>query len=121
NPLVQRATRGKLAKFNFGATLHRVVRLDLASGVFVPQQATLRPQWETRLPLLLEQLVKAPAVLRVAYMAETEDAALVEARVKAVKREIAKRWAAAGSPYELSIETEVFWRTGAPPARRAAP
>ncbi|MDF3031687.1 MAG: conserved repeat domain protein [Moraxellaceae bacterium] len=121
NPLVQRATRGKLAKFNFGATLHRVVRLDLASGVFVPQQATLRPQWETRLPLLLEQLVKAPAVLRVAYMAETEDAALVEARVKAVKREIAKRWAAAGNPYELSIETEVFWRTGAPPARRAAP
>jgi uncharacterized repeat protein (TIGR01451 family)/fimbrial isopeptide formation D2 family protein len=119
NPLVQRATRGKLVKFNFGATLHRVVRLDLANGVFEPGRTTLRPQWETRLPLLEAQLVKAPSVLRVAYMAEAEDAALVEARVKAVKREIAKRWAAAGNPYELTIETEVFWRTGAPPVRRA--
>lgn len=120
NPLVQRATRGKLVKFNFGATLHRVVRLDVADGVFEPGKTTLRPQWQTRLPLLVAELKKGPAVLRVAYMGETEEPALVTARVKALKQEIARRWSEARHPFELTLETEVFWRTGAPPPRRAA-
>ena len=36
NPRVQRATRGKMLRFNFGATIHRVVGLDIADGVFEP-------------------------------------------------------------------------------------
>jgi uncharacterized repeat protein (TIGR01451 family)/fimbrial isopeptide formation D2 family protein len=120
NPVVQRLTRGKLAKFNFGATLHRVVRLDLASGVFVPGSSEMRPQWQTRFALLMGELKKGPATLRLAYMAETEDEALVQQRLQAVRRAVAKLWSQQGQPYELSMETEVFWRTGAPPARRIA-
>jgi uncharacterized repeat protein (TIGR01451 family)/fimbrial isopeptide formation D2 family protein len=120
NPLVQRATRGHMAKFNFGAASHKVVRLDIANGVFEPGRSTLRLQWTTRLPLLLDTLRQGPAVLRLAYMAETEDAALVAQRLAAIKAEMARRWADAGTPYELTIETEVFWRTGAPPVRRVA-
>ena len=33
--LVERATRGKTLKFNFGASIHRVVGLDVADAVFV--------------------------------------------------------------------------------------
>lgn len=120
NPLVQRATRGKLAKFNFGAALHRVVRLDVADAVFVPGTTTLRPQWQIRLPLLIAELKKGPSLLRLAYMAETEEPALVQKRLKALREDIARRWSEASTPFELSLETEVFWRTGAPPARRAA-
>jgi hypothetical protein len=36
-----------------------------------------------------------------------------------VKQEIAARWSQQNGPYELFIETEVFWRTGAPPSRSA--
>lgn len=118
NPEVLRATRGKMLKFSFGAALHKVVRLDLANGVFEPGTTTLRPQWATRLPLLLATLKRAPALLRLAYLAEAEDEALVQRRVKAVRQLLATEWAQAGNPYELAIETEVFWRTGAPPARR---
>ncbi len=112
NPLVQRVTRGKAIKFNFGATLHRVVSLDIADGVFEPGSTEMRQQWKPRLEILLSELGKAPAILRISYLADVEDPAVVKARTEAVKRLIAKRWE--GS-YELTIETEIFWRRGGPP------
>ncbi|MDX1804478.1 MAG: DUF11 domain-containing protein, partial [Alcanivorax sp.] len=117
NPLVRRATRGKMIKFNFGAALHRIVRLDLADGVFEPGTTHMRLQWHSRVPLLMKKLKEKPSVLRLAYMAETETQGLVDKRLKAMKRMIAEQWAKMGNPYELTIETEVFWRTGAPPQR----
>ena len=114
NPLVRRATRGKMIKFNFGAALHRVVRLDIADPVFEKGSTEMRLQWASRMPLLMEQLVEEQSILRVAYMAETEDEGLVDDRLKAMKKQIARKWAELGNPYELVIETEVFWRTGAP-------
>lgn len=117
NPRVQRATRGKMIKFNFGAGLHRVVRLDLAEAVFEPRTTELRPQWHSRTELLLEKLAEAPSVLRLSYLAENEDPALVERRLQAIKAEVAEAWATEYGDYELTIETEVFWRRGAPPSR----
>lgn len=116
NPLVHRLTRGKAMKFNFGATLHRVVRLDIADGVFEPGSTEMRPQWKPRIEMLLNELHKAPAILRISYLADVEDQTVVKARTEAVKREIADRWKQ-GS-YELTIETEIFWRRGGPPDRR---
>jgi uncharacterized repeat protein (TIGR01451 family) len=119
NPRVQRATRGKMMKFNFGAAINKIVRIDVANGVFEPGTTEMRIQWKPRVDLLLGELMKAPSSLRLAYMAEVEDEKLVEARLKAMKQEIANRWAQQKGPYELVIETEVFWRTGAPPSRSA--
>jgi large repetitive protein len=119
NPRVQRITRGKMAKFNFGAALHRVVRLDMAHGVFEPDSTEMRLQWTSRMALLLKELETAPSILRLAYMAENEPADLVERRLQAIREKIRQLWIEADNPYELVIETEVFWRTGAPPARRA--
>ena len=116
NPLVQRVTRGKAIKFNFGATLHRVVRLDIADGVFEPGTTEMRPQWKPRIGMLLSELRKAPAVLRISYLADVEDPKVVKARTEAVKREIADRWEQEN--YQLTIETEIFWRRGGPPDRR---
>jgi len=45
--------------------------------------------------------------------ADTEDAGLVDRRVKAVKQQVAAAWDA--SSYPLTIEPEIFWRKGAPP------
>jgi len=112
---VLRVTRGKAIKFNFGATLHRVVRLDIADGVFEPGSVELREQWKSRFEMLLGELRKAPAILRISYLADVEDLSVVKARTETVKREITDRWE--HGSYELMIETEIFWRRGGPPAR----
>jgi hypothetical protein len=111
---IQRVTRGKAVTFNFGASIHRVVGVDLSDAVFEPGTAEIRPQWRPRLNLLLEELRKAPSVLRLSYIADTEDAALVEQRVKAVRQQLTEAWDAAKYSYGLTVEPEVFWRRGAP-------
>jgi uncharacterized repeat protein (TIGR01451 family)/fimbrial isopeptide formation D2 family protein len=118
NPLVLRATRGKAIKFNFGAALHRVVRLDIADGVFETDSTDVRPQWTPRFGLLLEELRKGPAILRISYLADTEDTGIVKARLEAVKREMTQRWAQLNCCYRLAIETEIYWRRGGPPDKK---
>ena len=78
---VQRATRGKMLEFSFGASIHRVVGLDLADAVFEPGSIEMREQWMPRLELLIDELRAAPAVLRLSYLADLEDPALVDARL----------------------------------------
>ncbi|MGB9081144.1 MAG: hypothetical protein WCD00_07575 [Desulfuromonadaceae bacterium] len=117
NPRVQRATRGKMVRFNFGATMHHVVSLDLADGVFEPDSAEMRLQWIPRIPLLIEELKKSPSVLRLSYLAEVESEAIVRKRLDFLKLEIERQWALSKSGCSLTIETEVFWRRGGPPAR----
>jgi hypothetical protein len=90
--------------------------------VFEPDAIAIRPQWQPRIELLLEELRKAPSVLRLSYLAEVEDAELVERRLNAVKQEVLNAWKAMDCCYQLTIEPEVFWRLGSPPkqpARRA--
>ncbi len=112
---VQRATRGKALKINFGASIHRVVGLDIADAVFEPGTTEMRPQWRPRIGLLLEELKKAPSVLRLSYVADVEEESLVNRRLDALKRDIMTAWEEMDCCYELVIEPEIFWRLGAPP------
>jgi len=52
-------------------------------------------------------------VLRLSYVADTEDAGLVKRRVDAFKLQLSEAWDPANR-YGLTIETEVFWRRGRP-------
>jgi large repetitive protein len=115
---IKRATRGKALRIDFGASIHRVVAIDLSDAAFEPDSTEIRPQWRPRLDLLLAELRKAPAVLRLSYVADKEDAALVEQRMKAVKQQVTDAWNAAAS-YPLTIEPEIFWRLGSPPKQPA--
>jgi uncharacterized repeat protein (TIGR01451 family) len=117
---VQRATRGKALRINYAASIHRVVGLDMADAVFEPGSTQMRPEWKPRLELLLDELEKAPATLRLSYVADVEDAGLVDRRLDAVKKQIARMWKARKGGYDLTIEPEVFWRRGAPPERPTA-
>ena len=107
NPRVERATRGKMLRFNFGATIHHMVSMDISDGVFEPKSTTLRMQWQPRIDLLLKELRKTPSVLRLSYLGDVENRGLVEA----LKKEIIGKW---DGGYPLTIETEVFWRRGGP-------
>lgn len=117
NPLVERATRGKMLKFNFGAAIHKVVKLDMTDGVFEPGSTEMRVQWRQRIDLLLVELKKAASVLRLSYLGETENESLVNERIKLVKQEIANKWKKQKGNYDLAIETEVFWSRGSPPEK----
>jgi hypothetical protein len=110
NPRVQRLTRGKMMKFNFGAAIHHVVRLDVADGVFMPGSTALREQWLPRLDLLRAELKKAPSLLRISYLGDAEAEDLVNDRLKAVKALVREKW----DGYPLTIESEIHWRRGGP-------
>jgi uncharacterized repeat protein (TIGR01451 family)/fimbrial isopeptide formation D2 family protein len=115
NPRVLRATRGKMLKFNFGAAIHKVVKLDMADGVFEPGTTEMRVQWKQRIDLLLKELRKSASVLRLSYLAETESESLVNERLNILKHEISSKWKKVKGAYDLNIESEVFWRNGSPP------
>jgi uncharacterized repeat protein (TIGR01451 family) len=114
---IKHATAGKALKFDFGASIYRVVAIDLSDAVFEPGKTEIREQWRPRLEVLLGELRKAPSMLRLSYVADTEDASLVERRMQAVKRQLTEAWDADKDRYMLTIEPEVFWRRGAPPKR----
>jgi uncharacterized repeat protein (TIGR01451 family)/fimbrial isopeptide formation D2 family protein len=111
---VQRASRGKALTIDYGASIHRVVSLDLADAVFEPDSTEMRPQWKPRIALLLAELQKAPATLRLSYVADLEDPQLVERRMSAIKQRILDGWQELDCCYQLAIEPEVFWRLGGP-------
>jgi len=111
---IQRATRGKALEFNFGASIHRVVGLDISDPVFQPDSIELRDLWQPRINLLLDELRRAPAVLRLTYLADLEEPRLVDQRVAATKKQLKTLWNSQEEPFPLVIEHEVFWRRGAP-------
>ena len=111
---VQRATRGKSLRLNFGASIHRVVGLDIADAVFEPDEVAMRQQWIPRIDMLIEELQKAPATLRLSYVADVEPEALVEQRLNSLKSQIRNAWEELDCCYELVIEPEIHWRLGKP-------
>jgi uncharacterized repeat protein (TIGR01451 family) len=112
NPAAGRATRGKALKVNFGATVHRVVRLDLKASAFVDGQPQLLPTHVPRLAQAVELLVERPSILRLAYEpAVGEPPELGNARIAALKSALLERWKARGSSqaralFNLDIEVE---------------
>ena len=102
-------------RFEFGASIHRVVSLDLSDAVFEPGTADMRLQWRPRLDLLLAELRKGRSVLRLSYLADVEDKQLVDRRLAAVAQTITDSWRAMNCCYELTIEREVYWLRGEPP------
>ena len=111
---VQRATRGKALRMNFGASIHRVVGLDVADSVFEPGTTVMRQQWRYRIGMLTEELKKAPSTLRLSYVADLEPESLVRERLDLLREWINDAWAADGGQYKLVVEEEVHWRLGRP-------
>ena len=104
NPETVRLTRGKFARLNFGASLHRVVRLDLNGEAFDGE--VLREAFEQQFEGLIATLAERPSVLRLAYAAQGESADLIKDRVAQVRRRLQDRWNDERGRYRLVIEEE---------------
>jgi len=115
NPRVIRATRGKLAKANFGAAIHRVVRLDLMNGAFVNDDGLeLNHEWFNELNTLISVLRGKPSILRLVYIGDAEKEKLAKSRLRAVEKIIKTRWRDSDCCYNLVVEKQVYWRNGVP-------
>lgn len=108
NPRDVRLTRGKLSKLNFGATIHKVVRVDMSDAAFEPGQTTLKPDWVRQFSALPEQFQARPSVLRLAYQAAGEGEGLARERLLAVRQQLQEAWARQGCCHGLLIEEELF-------------
>jgi hypothetical protein len=95
-----------MSTLNFGASIGRVVRLDLTDAAFERGATGLREQWERGLDELIKALEGEPSTLRIGYAATTDNE-LAKERIKAIEAEISKRWKSVRGRYELNIETRV--------------
>lgn len=109
NPAAERATRGKVLKINFGATVHRVVRLALQGAAFDDGAATLRAAFAGELDRTVNVLAEKTAVLRLAYKAVPgEPASLGRDRTDAVKAAVLSRWKQLGEQRAARNEQPLF-------------
>ena len=107
NPRDVRATRGKLVRLDFGATVHRLVRVEIGGAAFEANGEALLPEWRARFGALPDTLTAAPSVVRLAYRAGGEPDELVERRLRALAQSLQGQWRERGGSYRLEIETEV--------------
>ena len=116
NPRVVRTTNGTMVKLNFGATIHKVFRLELDGRAFVPGEKNLLKDWDSKLKLLMSQLSDRPSVLRIAYRAAGDEDGLISHRIDALEKQVKELYkiekeTKKGLP-PLLIETEIFGKTG---------
>ncbi|MHB8764078.1 MAG: DUF7933 domain-containing protein, partial [Deferrisomatales bacterium] len=107
NPAVVRATRGKLSKVNFGAAIHRVVRVELDDRAFADDSGLLRAPWQAQFDGLPDRLRERPSVVRLAYRTDAPRQALAQERLDRLREALSRRWGELDHAYPLSIETEV--------------
>lgn len=105
NPRRVRLTRGKVVKLNFGASIARIVKLELNSEVFESGSEALKPKWRNGLDRLVTALEAESSVLEITYRGA--DGAVARARLRAVKQEIAQRWKAVPDHYDLAINARI--------------
>ena len=108
NPRVVRATRGKMVKINFGAAIHRVVRIDITGAAFEATGNALQSQWREKLEILHETLKEKPSVVRIGYKKNGEPKDTIKERIKTIEKIIHARWKSDGKEkYPLIFEEEI--------------
>ena len=113
NPRVVRVTPGMLTKMNFGATISRVVRIDLSERAFGSGNEARQPrvELEAGLKKLVAEIADTPTVLRLSYqLAKGESEKLARQRMRAVEKILRRLWPANGR-YQLNVETVIQRRT----------
>jgi large repetitive protein len=106
NPETVRLTRGKFAKLNFGASLHRIVRVDVNANAFAGNEVA--ESYRAQAKRLATILAERPSVLRIGYAQGSESDDVVKARLNALIQLIRDCWKEDGDRYRLMIEKETM-------------
>jgi large repetitive protein len=106
NPRDVRITTGKMSKLNFGAAIHRVVRIEVSDAAYLAADIRLKPEWEARIAQLPQSLRDKPSVVRIAYAPGSADRKLVARRKRALIEQIREQWEKLHCCYQLQVEDE---------------
>lgn len=107
NPGDARVTAGKMVKINFGATIHRVLRVDVNAAAFDGEH--LLPAFEAQLSKLYATLQGTPSLVRIAYhLTGSENRDRAQPRIDALRRRITDDWNSQGRQYPLTVEQEII-------------
>jgi len=108
NPRVVRLTAGKMTEMNFGASITRLVRLDLSGAAFLTGKDALKPRPELveGLRQLVTQIADTPSMLRLTYILGQDSERLGKQRMRAVEDTLRDLWPGNGR-YKLNVETTV--------------
>ncbi|WP_458363749.1 DUF7507 domain-containing protein, partial [Brucella intermedia] len=107
NPRVVRLTAGKMTELNFGASIGRVVRLDLSAQAFEPGSTGLAKQWAEGIDQLIAVLAQEQSILRLSYFDSVGEQKLSDERMRHIKELIEERWRQRKRSYALEIETRL--------------
>ena len=105
NPETVRLTAGKLSKLNFGATIDRVVRIEVSDSAY--EGDALRPQVTAHLDGMLASLQAQPFIVRLAYAATTESDAQVSERLRVLKSAVEALCQTRACRHPLRIEEDI--------------
>ena len=112
NPLVTRLTPGKMVEMNFGASIGKLVRIDLNASAFASEggKATLSPDLVAGIGTLLPQIAGDAPTLRLSYFiprdTDAEGVKRARALLTLVERHIRREWRDLGRT-KLTIEQTV--------------
>ena len=109
-----RATRGKVSKANFGASLDRIVTLDLNHCAFIGSSSRLNKQARAGLWALIGKLKEGRSTLRISYRAHSEPSGAIDARMRKLDYLVAQLWDRVDGGYPLNIEVETIRIVGMP-------
>jgi uncharacterized repeat protein (TIGR01451 family) len=105
NPETVRLTAGKVTKLNFGATIHRVVRVEVNAAAF--DILEVRPEVAAKLDPLVASLKDQRSIVRLAYSAAEESDSTVQARLDSLKALLAQLWKTHECRYPLLTEDDI--------------
>ena len=111
NPRVVRMTRGKMTKLNFGASIHRVVRIDLMDQAFIEGKVELKAEWNKQFTELPEHLKTGPTVVRFAYEVGADGKEMARKRLDTLIERLRKEWEGKECCHEIMIEEEMVFPT----------
>jgi uncharacterized repeat protein (TIGR01451 family) len=114
NPETVLLTAGKVSKLNFGATIHRVVRIEINDAAF--DGADLRARVAERLETAVASLKDRASIVRLAYQSAGEPDPLIAARLKVLQGALTALWIRQGAPYPLRFEEDIVRTIGPPGA-----
>ncbi|MFD1344371.1 DUF7507 domain-containing protein [Litorisediminicola beolgyonensis] len=106
NPRVIRLTAGKMTKMNFGATISKLVRIDIADNAFVPGTNQPKPAFVQAMGRAVPKFADIPVTVRISYVEKGESGATMARRMRAVEGVLRGYWKTHGK-YRLMVEKTV--------------
>ena len=105
NPRVMRLTAGIITEMNFGASISRIIDVDLTARAFASDGDGdgVSRELVNGLEGLLDQVRTTPSMVRITYFTNGEDRRVVRRRLDAVEDLIREHWRDVGE-YRLILE-----------------